>query len=63
MAEHELTEDEKQLVSQLWVARPAGLAGAVLPEYLPAAVSLCERVGRSGAGTATTSCSGSPTRG
>ena len=38
-----LTEDEGQLVSQLWVARMAGLAGAVLPEYLPAAVSLCDR--------------------
>ena len=39
----ELTEDEGQVVTDLWAARMGGLAGAVRPEYLPAAVALCER--------------------
>jgi hypothetical protein len=42
--DHEpLTEDEGQVVADLWLARMAGLAGAVKPEYLPEAVSLCEK--------------------
>jgi hypothetical protein len=42
--EHEpLTEDEGQVVADLWLARCKGLAGAVKPEFLPAAVSLCEK--------------------
>jgi hypothetical protein len=44
MAEHEpLTEDECEIAADLWAARMGGLAGAVKPEYLPAAVALCER--------------------
>ena len=44
MAEHEpLTEDEGELVADLWLARVGGLAGAVKPELLPAAVALEER--------------------
>jgi hypothetical protein len=44
MAEHEqLTEDERQIAYELWVARMGGLDGAVEPEYLPAAVALCDR--------------------
>jgi hypothetical protein len=44
MAEHEpLTDDEGQVVTDLWAARIGGLAGAVKPEYLPAAVSLCDK--------------------
>jgi hypothetical protein len=38
-----LTEDEGQLVADLWLARTKGMAGAVKPELLPAAVALCER--------------------
>jgi hypothetical protein len=62
--EHEpLTADEGAVVADLWVARCKGLAGAMKPEFLPAAISLCDGAGLSAAGTATTSCSGSPTRG
>lgn len=39
----ELTEDEGQVVTDLWAARMGGLAGAVKPEYLPAAHTLAER--------------------
>ena len=43
MAEHELTEHEGQLAADLWLARCKGLAGAVKPELLPAAVALEDR--------------------
>jgi hypothetical protein len=42
--EHEpLTADEGAVVADLWVARCKGLAGAMKPEFLPAAISLCDR--------------------
>jgi hypothetical protein len=43
MAEHEpLTDDECEVAFDLWLARMKGLAGALKPEFYPAAVALCE---------------------
>jgi hypothetical protein len=39
----ELTEDEGQVVTDLWLCRMAGLVGALKPEYYPAAHTLTER--------------------
>jgi hypothetical protein len=38
-----LTEDDKVVAFDLWVARLNSKAGAVKPEYLPAAHNLAER--------------------
>lgn len=38
-----LTDNEKAVAFDLWVARLNGKAGAVQPEYLPAAHALTER--------------------
>jgi hypothetical protein len=44
MAEHEpLTEDECEVAFGLWLVRMKGLAGALKPEFYPAAVGLQER--------------------
>ena len=38
-----LTDDEGQVIADLWAARMARLAGAVKPEFYPAAHALAER--------------------
>jgi hypothetical protein len=41
--EENLTEDELQVLGDLYLARMAGLAGATHAEFLPAAHAMCER--------------------
>lgn len=38
-----MTQDERQVACDLYLARRAGLAGGVKPEYLPAAHRLFEK--------------------